>query len=183
MVRTRQKKAPLNLSLLNGAVTVASVTLCALALLLQLPGMNLAGIGPHWLLAWVVAWSIKRDMLQGFFGGIVAGLLQDSLTASRPTHVLGLALVGLIIGRINKKRLIAEEFVSVALIVFGMAVLVEIVMALQWSWVGDRPLLEIWERLPQTALSSAILSSLWTPVVYYPLNLWWDRIQALSKLD
>lgn len=183
MVRTRQKKAPLTLNLLNGLVTAASVTLCALALPLQLPGMDLAGVGPHWLLAWVVAWSIKRDMLQGLFGGIAAGFLQDSLTASQPTHVIGLALVGLIIGRINKKRLIAEEFVSVALIVFGMAAFVEVVLALQWSWVSDRPLLEIWERLPQTALSSAILSSLWTPVVYYPLNLWWDRVQALSKSD
>jgi rod shape-determining protein MreD len=183
MIRTRPKKSPPSLSLLNGLVTAASVTLCALALPLKLPGMTLAGIGPHWLLAWVVAWSIKRDMLQGILGGIAVGLLQDSLTAPQPTHVIGLALVGLITGRINKKRLIAEEFVSVALIVFGMAALVEVVMALQLSWIGDRPLIGIWERLPQVALSSAILSSLWTPVVYYPLNLWWDHVQTFSKSD
>jgi rod shape-determining protein MreD len=181
MIRIRPRKSSPPLSLLNGLVTTASATLCALALPLKLPGMTLAGIGPHWLLAWVVAWSIKRDMLQGLLGGITVGLLQDSLTAPQPTHVIGLALVGLITGRINKKRLLAEEFVSVALIVFGMAALIEVVMALQLSWMGDRPLLEIWERLPLIALSSAILSSLWAPVVYYPLNLWWDHVQVFNK--
>ncbi len=181
MIKPRKKRSPLTLNLFNGVVIVLSVVLCALALPLRLPGMDLAGIGPHWLLAWLVAWSIKRDAVQGLFGGIAIGLLQDSLTAPQPTHVLGLALVGLMVGRINKQRLISEEFVSVALIVFCMAGFVEIMMALQLSWAGSRPFIEIWEDLPQTALSSAILSSLWTPVVYYPLNHWWDHIQVLSK--
>lgn len=180
MISRRKKQSSLPLTLMNGAVTVFSLILCALALPLRLPGMNLAGVGPHWLLAWLVAWSIKRDALQGILAGIAVGLLQDSLTAPQPTHVLGLVLVGLITGRLSKQRLVAEEFVSVSLLVFGMAGLVEFVMALQLSWGGDWPLAIVWERLPQTALSSAILSSLWTPVVYYPLNHWWNRVQMLS---
>ncbi|MGB7416587.1 MAG: rod shape-determining protein MreD, partial [Thermosynechococcaceae cyanobacterium] len=166
MLKTSKKQSPLPLSLVNGIVIIASLILCALALPLRLPGMDLAGIGPHWLLAWVVAWSVKRDALQGLFGGIAAGLIQDSLTAPHPTHVLGLALVGLLVGRIKQQRLMAEEFVSIALIVFCMAGFVEVIMALQLSVLRESPLTEVWPRLPQTALSSAILSSLWTPVVY-----------------
>jgi rod shape-determining protein MreD len=181
MLKTRTKQSPFLLSLFDSAVIIASMTLCALALPLRLPGMDLAGIGPHWLLAWVVAWSVKRDALQGLLGGIAAGLLQDSLTAPHPTHVIGLALAGLVVGRIQKQRLVAEEFVSVALIVFCMAGFVEVIMALQLSVLTENPFSEVWGRLPQVALSSAILSSLWTPVVYYPLNLWWDRIQSMSK--
>lgn len=126
---------------------------------------------------------MKRDILQGLLGGIAVGLLQDSLTAPHPSHVIGLVVVGLIAGSIDKKRLVSEEFASVALIVFCMAALVEVIMALQLSWMGNWSFLDIWQRLPQTALSSAILSSLWTPVVYYPLNHWWDRLRAISQPD
>ena len=71
---------------------------------------------------------------------------------------------------------------SVALIVFGMAVLTETVLALQISL--DRlvteeslypPLGEIWLYHQRVALSSAILSSLWAPALYYPLNRWWEH--------
>ncbi|MGF1603926.1 MAG: rod shape-determining protein MreD [Thermosynechococcaceae cyanobacterium] len=181
MLKTHKKQSPLPLSLVNAVVIVASLILCALALPLRLPGMDLAGIGPHWLLAWVVAWSVKRDAVQGTLGGIAAGLIQDSLTAPHPTHALGLALVGFMVGRIKQQRLMAEEFVSIALIVLCMAGFVEVILALQFTVFRASPLTEVWSSLPQTALSSAILSSLWTPVVYYPLNLWWNRTQAIRK--
>lgn len=180
MSKPLEKWSPPALRALNGGIICGSVFLCTLALPLRLPGMELAGIGPHWLLIWVVTWSVKRSALSGAIAGVCLGLIQDGLTVPQPTHVIGLALAGLITGRLNKQRYIAEDFISVALIVFAMAALVATVMAIQFSLSGDRPLLEIWNHHQRIALSSAILSSLWTPVVYLPLNHWWQRFKALT---
>lgn len=165
----------------NWAVTVGSVILCLMVLPARLPGMELLGIAPNWLLIWVVAWSLKRTALQGALAGLALGLIQDGMTSPHPTHVLSLALVGILTGRIQKQRYIQEDFISVALIVFGMAVVGETVTAIQYSFIGDRNLSEIWTDHQRIALSSAILSSLWAPVVYYPLNRWWERINAIEQ--
>jgi len=85
--------------------------------------------------------------------------------------------VGILTARLQKQRYIQEDFISVALIVFGMAVLAETVTALQFSSSGVRQeaqklalyrTAEIWTYHQQIALCSAILSSLWAPVVYTP---------------
>ncbi len=183
MVQPLKQWSPQALNTLNWVIIVGSVTLCSLALPLRLPGMELAGTAPNWLLIWVVTWSVKRPGFSGVLAGICLGLIQDGLTASHPTHVIGLALAGLITGRLNKQRYIAEDFISVALIVFGMAVFVTTVMAIQLSIAGDRPLMEIWSHHQRIALSSAILSSLWTPVVYLPLNQWWQRFSLLTQQE
>lgn len=167
--------------MLNWAVTVGSVMLCLMVLPARLPGMELLGIAPNWLLIWVVAWSLKRTALQGALAGLALGLIQDGMTSPHPTHVLSLALVGIITGRIQKQRYIQEDFISVALIVFGMAVVGETVTAIQYSFIGDRNLSEIWTDHQRIALSSAILSSLWAPVVYYPLNRWWEKINSIEQ--
>ena len=167
--------------IINWAVTAASVILCLIVLPARLPGMELLGIAPNWLLIWVVAWSLKRTALQGALAGLVLGLIQDGMTSPHPTHVLSLALVGILTGRIQKERYIQEDFISVALIVFGMAVVGETVTAIQYSLLGDRTLAEIWTDHQRIALSSAILSSLWAPVVYYPLNRWWERMKLVEQ--
>ena len=163
---------------------------------MRLPGMELLGIAPNWLLIWVVAWSVKRTVVQGAIAGLVLGLLQDGMTSPDPTHALSLAVVGILSARLHKQRYIQEDFISVALIVFGMAVLAETVTALAFSFLGasvagadsyaanapccanaSRKLAEIWTYHQRIALCSAMLSSLWAPVVYYPLNLWWERMK------
>ncbi|HEY9831296.1 MAG TPA: rod shape-determining protein MreD [Stenomitos sp.] len=166
--------------ILNWVVTVGSVMLCLLILPSRLPGMELLGIAPNWLLIWVVAWSLKRTVLQGALAGLVLGLIQDGMTSPEPTHIISLALVGMLTARIQKQRYIQEDFISVALIVFGMAVVGETVTAIQYSFMGDRNLAEIWSDHQRIALSSAILSSLWAPVLYYPLNRWWERINVME---
>lgn len=165
----------------NWVVTVSSVILCLMVLPARLPGMELLGIAPNWLLIWVVAWSLKRTAWQGGLAGLVLGLIQDGMTSSHPTHVVSLALVGILTARIQKQRYIQEDFISVALIVFGMAVVGETVTAIQYSFQGDRTLAEIWTDHQRIALSSAILSSLWAPVLYYPLNRWWERLSAVEQ--
>lgn len=167
---------------LNGTVTVGSVLLCLLLLPGRIPGLELLGVAPHWLLIWVVAWSVKRTAWEGAIAGLVLGLLQDAMTAPSPTHTLSLMVVGVLTARLQKQRYLQEDIVSVALIVFAMAVIAETVLALQISF--DQllsvdslypPLPKIWVYHQRIALSSAILSSLWAPSLYYPLNRWWEK--------
>lgn len=166
---------------LNWAVTATSVFLCLLVLPTRLPGMELLGIAPNWLLIWVVAWSVKRTAPQGAIAGLALGLIQDGMTAPEPSHAVSLAIVGILTARIQKQRYIQEDFISVALIVFGMAVLAEAISAIQFSLQAEHQLSDIWVYHQRIALSSAILSSLWAPVVYYPLNRWWEQMSVLEQ--
>jgi rod shape-determining protein MreD len=171
--RTRQ--------VVDWTITIGSVLLCLLMLPTRLPGMELLGIGPNWLLIWVVAWSIKRTMWSGLFAGIVLGLLQDAMTSPSPTHALSLGIVGMLTGLFQKQRFIEEDFISIALIVFLMAFVAESIFGLELTLMGDRKTEYIWTYYQRVALASAILSSLWAPVVYYPLNRWWQQIKLLEQ--
>ncbi len=176
--------------IVNWMVTVGSVLLCLIVLPMRLPGMELLGIAPNWLLIWVVAWSVKRTVVQGAIAGFVLGLLQDGMTSPHPTHTLSLALVGILTARLHKQRYIQEDFISVALIVFGMAMLAEAMTTLQFSFLSNfepginkfavSNFVELWKEHQRIALASAILSSLWAPVVYYPLNRWWQKMNVFE---
>ena len=190
---------PLTRQVLNSTVTVGSALLCLLILPMRLPGIELLGIAPNWLLIWVVAWSVKRTAIQGAIAGLVLGLLQDGMTSPDPTHTIGLSLVGILTARLQKPRYIKEDFISIALIVFGMTILVETVTALQFSFTGNSfrdtdsytantlccatnlSLAATWAYYQRITLASAILSSLWAPVVYYPLNWWWEKMNLLNS--
>lgn len=188
-MRALWKRHPYLREGLDWAVTVLSVFACLIVLPTRLMGMELLGVGPNWLLIWVVAWSVKRSPLQGALAGTALGLIQDGMTSHNPTHALSLALVGFLTARIQKQRYIQEDFISVALIVFGMAVIAETVTAIQFSIQGFGffrrgpygTLAEIWQYHQRIALCSAILSSLWAPIVYYPLNRWWERADKVSS--
>lgn len=176
--------------IVNWMVTVGSVLLCLIVLPMRLPGMELLGIAPNWLLIWVVAWSVKRTVVQGAIAGFVLGLLQDGMTSLHPTHTLSLALVGILTARLHKQRYIQEDFISVAIIVFGMAMLAEAMTTLQFSFLTNSEaginkfavsnFVAIWKEHQRIALASAILSSLWAPVVYYPLNRWWQKMNVFE---
>ena len=79
-----------------------------------------------------------------------------------------------------------------------MAVLAETVTALQFSFISQLDTkacaadatcsikatlnsAEIWTYYQRIALTSAILSSLWAPVIYYPLNQWWKWFNMLEQ--
>jgi rod shape-determining protein MreD len=172
---------------INWLVSVCSLLLCLVLLPMRLPGMELAGIAPNWLLIWVVAWSIKRTVVQGAIAGVIVGLLQDGMTAPMPSHALSLALVGIVTACLHKQRYLQEDFISVALIVFVMAALAEVITAAQFSiWSAAisgkytataSNFGEIWTYYQRVSLASAIVSSLWAPVVYYPLNRWWEKMK------
>lgn len=175
------RRHPGLLHLLDSGVTLGSVLLCLFLLPTRLPGMELLGIGPNWLLIWVVAWSVKRSVWVGTLAGIILGFLQDAITSPDPSHAITLGLVGFLTGLIQKQRFIQEDFISIALIVFVMAILAETIFALLLTVAGDRPTEYIWAYYQRVTLASAILSSLWAPVLYYPLNIWWERMKLLES--
>ncbi|MEA5574533.1 rod shape-determining protein MreD [Calothrix sp. UHCC 0171] len=158
-----------------------TVLLCLMLLPNRLPGMELLGIGPNWLLIWVVVWSVKRNAWQGAVAGIILGFLQDAMTYTEPTHALSLGLVGFLTGLMQKQRFIQEDFISIALIVFAMSAFGEAIFASQLVMAGDRNPTDIWAYYQRVALASAILSSLWAPVVYYPLNRWWQKLKLAEQ--
>ena len=169
---------------LDASVTVGSLLVCLLLLPTRLPGMELLGIGPNWLLIWVVAWSLNRTVGQGIMAGLTVGIIQDGMSSADPTHAASLIVVGVLAARLQKQRYIQEDFISVALVVFGMSVVAETVTALQFSmetlW-GDgtetgRSLSDIWTYHQRVTLASAILSSLWAPAIYFPLERWWEKM-------
>jgi rod shape-determining protein MreD len=170
--------------LLNGFIICASVLVCACLTFVRLPGMELLGIAPNWLLIWTVTWSLKRPVFQGILAGLALGMIQDGMTsasASDPSHVLSLVLVGFLTAKLQKQRYIKEDFISVALIVFAMSIVAEAAIAIQHILYHVRTPKEIWLDYQRISLASAILSSLWAPALYYPLNRWWEKLKALER--
>ncbi len=171
-----------NAQIMGWTLTALSVFVCALLSWTRLPGTEIAGIGLNWFVVWMVVWSLKRNVGSAIMAGLILGLIQDGLTAPDPTHVIPLVVVGVLTARIKRERFVQEEFASAALIVFLMALVNETVMAIQFCFVGDgRSLLDIWGYHPLISLSSAILSSLWTPVLYFPLQRIWEWMGAIEQ--
>jgi rod shape-determining protein MreD len=158
-------------------VTVVSALVCILLLPTRIPGMELLGMGPNWLLIWVVAWCVKRDrtLVEGAIAGLVLGMIQDGMTSPDPTHALSLVLVGVLTVSLRKLKLFPQELmekdlITISLLVFGMAILSETVMALQFQLYRDRDIDDIWLYHQQVALASGIISSLWTSAIAFPLT-------------
>jgi rod shape-determining protein MreD len=165
-----------SLKLLNIAIIVISIALCAFLLYLRLPGMELLGITPHWLLIWVVTWSMKRSVWQGAIAGLAIGLVSDGISVAHPSHIMSLVIVGVLTAKLQKQKYLGEDFISAALIVFFMAILAETIFALQLIWQHIATFDDVWLQYRKIAIVSAIISSLWTPAIYYPLDLWWSRL-------
>ena len=169
------------LQILNILIIFSSVFLCSSLLLLRLPGLELLGVKPNWLLIWVVVWSLKRTAWQGAIAGVALGLIYDALTNPYPSHVLTLALVGILTASLRKQTSSQEDFITVALIVFVMVIVTEIILTLQFSLTFVNPLETIWQYYRHRILSSAIMSSIWAPALYYPLNTWWENLRKIEQ--
>jgi rod shape-determining protein MreD len=162
----------------NLVITLGALVICSLLMPLRLPGMTLMEVSPNWLLIWLICWSVNRPVLLAVLAGISIGLVQDSLTIPAefihlsPSHTWGMALTAGITALLQKQRYIKENFISIALIVFGMTVLAETMIAIQLSLLGYDAV-EVWAKQQRITLISALLTSLWTPVVYFPLSKWW----------
>ena len=66
---------------------------------------GLFGIQPYWPLFWLLPWSMINGSLNGFVFGLFLGLILDALTfESSFTQIPGLALCGILFGRIKVNR-------------------------------------------------------------------------------
>lgn len=176
-LKTLAKRHP---QLLNVLIIVGSAFLCLLLSLSRLPSLELLGITPNWGLMWVVCWSLKRTVSQGAIAGLAFGLIEDGLTGVYPSHVIPFVFVGITTATLTKRRYIQDAMISVVLIVFILAIMAETFTALQLILRNARPLTDVWQDYQLIALVSAILSSLWTPVLYYPLERWWNYLRQPS---
>ena len=169
------------LNIINALFIFTSVVFCSLLMLLHIPGIELLETNPNWLLIWVVSWSLKRSVWQGAIAGLIMGWIYDGMTISSPSHVLSLILVGTLTSALQKQKYIGEDFISVALIVFFMTVLTETIFALQYAIQSLLSIAEVWRKYQQIVITTAMITSLWSPAFYYPFNLWQQRVNRIAK--
>ncbi len=183
---------------LHISVVIASVGLCLLLLPSRLPGMEILGIGPSWLVMWTIAWSVRRSLWHAATAGIVLGLIQDGMTfpasatlGTVPTHVLSLTTVSVLAFWLHKRRYLDDTIFSVSIAAFMLTLVSEFVTGLQYlleTAIQQSPvasldsLNHVWTNQSPVILIAAVLSGLWMPILYYPLNFWWQKIFAASKL-
>ncbi len=157
-------------SILQISSIAISVIICALLLMLRIPGMELAGVTPNWFLIWLITWSVKRNLWKSLICAISLGLVWDSITGIYPSHIPSLIVVGLLTSNVYSQKYVKEDLISIMLIVFGMSIIHETITALQYSLQTEIPLVDIWLNYQKNYLASSIISSLWTPLIYFPLN-------------
>jgi rod shape-determining protein MreD len=184
---------------LHISIVIASVGLCLLLLPSRLPGMEILGTGPSWLVMWTIAWSIRRSMWHAATAGIVLGLIQDGMTfpasatlGTVPTHVLSLTVVGVLAFWLHKRRYLDDSIFSVSIAAFLLTLVSELVTGLQYfleSAIQQSPeasqdsLNYLWTNQSPVILIAAVLSGLWMPIIYYPLNFWWQKMFAASRMN
>jgi rod shape-determining protein MreD len=169
------------LKIVNILLISVSVFVCSMLMLFHIPGMKLLETNPNWLLIWLVAWSIKQTIWQGAIAGLILGWIYDGLTFSSPSYVLSFVLVGVLTAGLQKQKYLGEDFISVAFIVFFMTIVAETVFAWQYARYNLLSLAEVSQKYQEIVIISAIITSLWSPVFYYPFNLWSDKIRRLEK--
>ncbi|HEY9770856.1 MAG TPA: rod shape-determining protein MreD [Coleofasciculaceae cyanobacterium] len=170
------------LKVFNILFILASVVVCSILMLVNIPGMELLETNPNWLLIWVVAWSIKRTIWQGAIAGLMIGWIYDGITVSSPSHALSFVLVGVFTSSLQKQKYIGEDFISVAFVVFFMTIFAETIFAWQYAKYYLFSISENMQKYEETIVISAIITSLWSPAFYYPFNLWNEKVKLQTKV-
>jgi len=165
MLPSKRQKSIEIINILNILFVVASVFLCSILMLLRIPGMELLDTNPNWLLIWVVAWGIKRTLWQGAIAGFTLGCIYDGISLSSPSHILSFMLVGILTSALQKQKYLGEDFISIAFIVFFMTILAESVYAIEYARVNLLNPGQVFIKYKQIAIISAIITSLWSPVI------------------
>ncbi len=182
---------------LHLSIVIASVGLCLILLPTRLPGMEILGVGPSWLVMWTITWSLNRSIWHAATAGIVLGLIQDGMTfpatttlGTVPTHVLSLTIVGVLAFGLHKQRYLDDTILSASIAAFLLTIVSEFVTGLQYfleTAIEQSPaasmnsLNYLWTNQSLVVLIAAILSGLWMPILYYPLSFWWRRMAANDK--
>lgn len=169
------------LKILNLILIVVSFSICGLLMVFRVPGTELLGIYPNWLLIWLIAWSLKKTITEAAIAGLIVGWIYDGITLTVPSHSLAFILIGALTSKLQKQKYLGEDFISVALVVFFLTIITETIFALQYSGVYSFSLAEILPKYQQIVVVSAIITSLWSPIFYYPFNLCQRKIKQLER--
>ena len=180
MQRRKQRSFDV-LNIINLLFVTASIAICTVLMLVDIPGMELLEVNPNWLLIWVVAWSFDRTIWHGAIAGLIMGLIYDGITLSVPSHVLSFVLVGILTASLKTQKYIGEDFITIAFIVFFMTMFSEAIYAWQYGRTHSLGIAATVEKYQQVAIVSAIITSLWSPAFYYPMSLWQKRIRLWQK--
>jgi rod shape-determining protein MreD len=183
---------------LNGLAIGGSAGICLLLLPTRFPGMEILGVGPSWLVMWTIAWSLRRSIWHAATAGVVLGLIQDAMTlpsiatlGTLPSHVLSLTTVGVLTFVLCKRRYLTDEIIPVTIGTFALTIVSELVTGSQYlvqtatSQSLDASFdsfSHLWTNQSPVMLITAVLSSLWMPILYFPLHLWWQKVFAATKL-
>lgn len=166
---------------INLLFVTACIAICTILMLVDIPGMELLEVNPNWLLIWVVAWSFDRTVWHGAIAGLIMGWIYDGITLSIPSHVFSFVLVGMLTASLKTQKYIGEDFITVAFVVFFMTMFSEAVFAWQYGREHLFSIAETIQKYQQAAIVSAMITSLWSPAFYYPMNLWQKRIRLWQK--
>jgi rod shape-determining protein MreD len=180
MQRQKQRSFDI-LKVINLLFVTASIAICIILMLVDIPGMELLEVNPNWLLIWVVAWSINRTLWQSAIAGLIVGCLYDGITLGNPSHILSFMVVGLVTSSLKTQKYLGEDFISVAFVVFFMTFLSEAIFAWEYGRFHQMDLTDLLQKYQQVAIISAIITSLWSPAFYYPVNLWQKRMGLLRR--
>jgi rod shape-determining protein MreD len=164
------------LKVINLLFVSASVAVCIILMLANIPGMELLEVNPNWLLIWVVAWSLNRTAWQAAIAGLIIGCIYDGIIISTPSHILSFVVVGVLTSSLQTQKYLGEDFISVAFIVFFMTFLSEAIFALQYAGKHSIGITDLMQKYQQVVIISAIITSLWSPAFYYPVNLWQKKL-------
>lgn len=180
MQRQKQKTFDI-LKVVNSLFIAASIAICIILMLADIPGMELLEVNPNWLLIWVVAWSLNRTAWQGAIAGLIIGCIYDGITLGNPSHILSFVVVGVVTSSLKTQKYLGEDFISVAFVVFFMTFLSEAIFAFQYGRLHLMNMTDLLQKYQQVAIISAIITSLWSPAFYYPVNLWQKRMGLWRK--
>jgi rod shape-determining protein MreD len=175
------KKPPNTLKLLNFAIIVGSIVICVFLTGRRLPGTELAGIEPNWLLIWLVSWCLRGGIWNGLFAGLAVGWLQEAIIGGESRAAISFVIVGVLTACFSKQRFLREDFITIALVVFGMTLISETVIAARQYLLNLRDREDLWFDYQRITLTAAIISSLWAPVLHYPLQSWFRKYRDLYE--
>jgi rod shape-determining protein MreD len=192
------KLSPLARTGFHLLTVIGSASLCLVLLSTRLPGMEILGVGPSWLVMWTIVWSLRGSLWHATGAAIVLGLIQDGMTSAplvsigtMPTHVLSLTIISVLAFLLHKRRYVDDTIFSVSIATVLLTIVSEAVTGLQYlAEIASKHSLAfslesssyLWHDRPLVIPISALLSGLWMPVLYYPLSYCWQKMFADSTL-
>jgi rod shape-determining protein MreD len=183
--KTKQQSA------IDVLIIAISAAICILMLPTRWPGMELLGVGPSWLVMWLVAWTLHRSIGSSLIAATILGLIQDGMTGGQLnlygltlSHVISLIVVVLTVDRLHKRQYVTSSVFGAVVLAFGMTILSEIILCGQhlldlanFQFTGSEAISidTIWQDRSRSILISALVSSIWMPLLYYPLSRRWQH--------